>query len=81
MTKAFHMQYRKFRNWKVQGGGLVTKSCPTLVTPWTAACQAPLSIHGILQAGILEWVAISFSYVPMHVFICIWGQGWEERLG
>ena len=23
-------------------GGLVTKSCPTLVTPWTVACQAPL---------------------------------------
>ena len=29
-------------------------------TPWTAACQAPLSM-GILQARILEWVAISFS--------------------
>ena len=25
-------------------GGLVTKSCPTLVTPWTAARQAPLSM-------------------------------------
>ena len=24
------------------GGGLVTKLCPTLVTPWTVACQAPL---------------------------------------
>ena len=24
------------------GGGLVTKSCPTLVTPWTVARQAPL---------------------------------------
>ena len=23
-------------------GGLVAKSCPTLVTPWTVACQAPL---------------------------------------
>ena len=30
------------------------------VTPWTVACQAPLSM-GILQARILEWVAISFS--------------------
>ena len=28
-------------------------------TPWTAACQAP--VPGILQARILEWVAISFS--------------------
>ena len=43
------------------GGGLVAKSCPTLVTPWAEACQAPLSVHGILQARILEWVAISFS--------------------
>ena len=24
------------------GGGLVTKACPTLATPWTVACQAPL---------------------------------------
>ena len=32
------------------GGGLVTKSCPTLVSPWTVACQASLfmgfSRHG-----------------------------------
>ena len=27
-------------------------------TPWTVACQAPLSI---LQAKIPEWVAISYS--------------------
>ena len=26
------------------GGGLVTKSCLTLATPWTVACQAPLSM-------------------------------------
>ena len=31
-------------------------------TPWTVACQAPLSsVHGILQARILGWVAISSS--------------------
>ena len=34
-------------------------SCVQLfVTPWTVACQAPLSMR-ILQAGILEWVASS----------------------
>ena len=27
------------------GGDLVAKSCPTLVTPWTVACQAPLSMR------------------------------------
>ena len=26
------------------GGGLVAQSCPALVTPWTIALQAPLSI-------------------------------------
>ena len=26
------------------GGGLVAKLCPTLVTPWTAAFQAPMSM-------------------------------------
>ena len=40
-------------------GGLVAKLCLTLATPWTVACQAPLSMR-ILQARILEWVAISF---------------------
>ena len=28
----------------MSGGCLVTKSCLTLVTPWTIACQAPLSM-------------------------------------
>ena len=31
-------------SFKSLGGGLVTKLCPTLVTPWTVACQAPLSM-------------------------------------
>ena len=26
------------------GGGLVAQSCPTLVNPWTVACQVPLSM-------------------------------------
>ena len=30
------------------------------MTPWTIACQAPLSM-GILQARILEWVAMPSS--------------------
>ena len=30
------------------------------ITPWTAACQAPLSV-GILQARILEWDAMPSS--------------------
>ena len=27
------------------GGGLVTKLCPTLVTPWIVTHQAPLSMR------------------------------------
>ena len=38
----------------------VTQSCPTLCDP--VDCIPPgSSVHGILQARILEWVAISFS--------------------
>ena len=29
-------------------GGFVTKSCLTLATPWTAACQVPLSMGYIM---------------------------------
>ena len=42
------------------GGGLVAKSCLTLVMPWTVICQASLSM-GFLQTRILECIAISFS--------------------
>ena len=41
------------------GGGLVIKSCPTLATLWTVACQAPLSMK--FSSQNMEWVAISFS--------------------
>ena len=42
------------------GGGLVANSCPTLATPCTVASPV-FSVHGVFQARILEWVAISFS--------------------
>ena len=39
---------------------LVAKSCPTLLDP--VDCSPPgFSVHGILQARVLEWVTISFS--------------------
>ena len=38
----------------------VAQSCPTLCDPMD--CSPPgSSVHGILQARVLEWVAISFS--------------------
>ena len=40
--------------------GEVTQSCPTLCDP--VDCSLPgSSVQGILQARVLEWVAISFS--------------------
>ena len=39
---------------------LVSKLCPTLCNP--SDCSPPgSSVHGILQARILEWVAVPFS--------------------
>ena len=45
----------------------VTQSCPTLCDP--VDCSPPgSSVHRILQARILEWVAISFSMKRSLVF-------------
>ena len=41
-------------------GGLVAKSCPTLWDPMDYSLPG-FSVHGIFQARILKWVAISFS--------------------
>ena len=45
---------------EVEGEGEVAQSCPRLCDP--VDCSLPgSSVHGILQARVLEWVAISFS--------------------
>ena len=45
---------------KMKSESEVAQSCPTLCNPMD--CSLPgSSIHGIFQAWILEWVAISFS--------------------
>ena len=41
------------------------KSCPTLSDPRDGSPPVS-SVPGILQARILEWVAISFSNAHMH---------------
>ena len=43
-----------------QGEGEVAQSCPTLCDPVDCNLLG-FSVHGILQARILEWIAISFS--------------------
>ena len=42
------------------GAGQVTQSCLTLCNPMDGSPPGP-SVHGVSQAGILEWVATSFS--------------------
>ena len=49
------------------GGGLITKSCPTLAIQWTGSLPGS-SVHGTLQARILEWVAI-FSLFSLVITI------------
>ena len=45
---------------KVKSESEVAQSCPTLSDPMD--CSLPgSSVHGIFQARVLEWVAISFS--------------------
>ena len=37
--------------------GVHTQSCQLFATPWTIACQAPLSVE-FSQARIMEWIVI-----------------------
>ena len=46
--------------WEGESESEVAQLCPTLCNP--VDCSPPdFSVHGILQARILEWVAVSFS--------------------
>ena len=50
----------------------IAQLCPTLCDP--TVCSPPgFSVHGIIQARILEWVAISFSSPKQKV-----GLSWEH---
>ena len=50
-----------------EGPSEVVRSCPTFCDP--VDCSLPgSSLHGILQARILEWVAISFSKEGPSIF-------------
>ena len=56
-----YIQLQKIcKAWVSEWVSEVAQSCPTLCYP--VDCSPPgSSVHGILQARILEWVAISFS--------------------
>ena len=51
---------------KVKSESEVAQSCPTLSNP--VDCSPPgSSVHGILQARVLEWVAIAFFAMDMSL--------------
>ena len=52
---------------KVKSESEVTQSCPTPSDPMD--CSLPgSSIHGILQARVLEWDATAFSCKPSYLW-------------
>ena len=50
------------------GGGLVTQLCLTLATPWTVACQAPLSVGFSRQE---YWSGLLFPSLVVMVILVI----------
>ena len=53
-----------------EGVSEVVQLCLTLCDP--VNCSLPGSfLHGILQARLLEWVAISFSTICIYMYICV----------
>ena len=62
----------------------IAQSCPTLCDPMDCSLQGS-SVHGILQARVLEWVAISFSSawkwkvkVKSLSRVCLFATPWTE---
>ena len=54
---------------KVKSESEVTESCPTPSNPMD--CSPPgSSVHGIFQAGVLEWGAIAILYQNTITFSC-----------
>ena len=60
IKKAEHQKIDAFELW---GGGLVAQSCLTLVTPRTAAHQAPLSMEPSRQE---HWSGLPFPSLLLN---------------
>ena len=64
---------------KVKSDSEVAQSCLTLRDPMD--CSLPgSSIHGIFQARVLEWGAIAFSDILVHVLLKPSLKGFEYNL-
>ena len=51
------------------GGGILEKLCLTLVTPWTVACQAALSMGFSRQEYLSELPFSSPKHIKIHIEI------------
>ena len=61
---------------KVKSESEVAQSCQTLSNP--VDCSLPgSSVHGILQARVLEWGVIAFSNLTEDIKI---NSGWRRRI-
>ena len=49
------------------------QSCPTLCDPIDGSPPGS-PIHGIFQAGVLEWVAVAFSKQMLHMILKNWNS-------
>ena len=56
--------WKYFAKWKKESA--VAQLCPTLCNPMDYSPPGS-SIHGIFQARVLEWIAISFPEHMYHV--------------
>ena len=75
--------YRQSYGFSCGGGGsLVAKSCLTLETPWTVACQAPLSMGFSRQeyCSGLPFSSLGFSCSPVQMWKWKWKSLSRVRL-
>ena len=62
--------YQKFREELAAAAAKSPQSCPTLCDPIDGSPPGS-PVPGILQARTLEWVAISFSFLPSVAILMI----------
>ena len=56
------------------GGGLVAKSCPTLVTPWTLAFQVPVSMGFPSKNTEVSCYFLLQSHLIIIPYLCFKGN-------
>ena len=60
LIESDRMSLNRHRCWVAAAAATLLQSCPTLCDPMDYSLPGS-SVHGILQARVLEWVAIAFS--------------------